>query len=339
LKPIIVSLHDKTPRAVEYLWPGRVAVGKLTLFAGDPGTGKSFVAYDIAARVSTRTPWPDGTENPGGDVLILSAEDAVEDTILPRLLAAKANLKRIRVMQAVEVDEGAAMFSLETDIPALERALDDYPDTRLITIDPLTAYTGSIDSHKNAEVRGLLAPLADLADARNVAILCITHLNKSSGSSPNYRIIGSLAFSAATRAVWAIGKDKEDESRRIMTQVKNNLSADPGALAYRIIESDQYPGMGVVSWESGPVVMSAEDLLSNDRPKKAKLSAAGEWLLDILKDGPVQSDTIFRLAEDCGFRDRTVWRAKSAINGSPGGPKIATRKSGFGGPWEWYLEG
>ena len=44
---------------VEWLWPDQIPIGKVTLLVGDPGSGKSLVALDIAARVSRAAPWPD----------------------------------------------------------------------------------------------------------------------------------------------------------------------------------------------------------------------------------------------------------------------------------------
>jgi hypothetical protein len=56
--------------------------------AGQAGAGKSLlVAGDFAARVSTGSPWPDGSPCPLGDVLIASGEDGAADTLVPRLVS------------------------------------------------------------------------------------------------------------------------------------------------------------------------------------------------------------------------------------------------------------
>jgi hypothetical protein len=62
--PILIRLSDVQPRPLEWLWPGRIPIGKLTLIAGDPGLGKSFVTLDMAGRVSRGTPWPDRLHEP-----------------------------------------------------------------------------------------------------------------------------------------------------------------------------------------------------------------------------------------------------------------------------------
>ena len=73
------------PEQVEWLWPGRIAIGKHTCIAGEPGTGKSQLATYIAAQISMGDPWPcDEGAAPQGSVLVLSAEDGERDTIVPR---------------------------------------------------------------------------------------------------------------------------------------------------------------------------------------------------------------------------------------------------------------
>ena len=184
---------------LEWLWPGRIPLGKLTLMCGDPGLGKSFVTLDMAARVSTGDPWPDTSllRQPAGGVVLFNAEDDLADTIAPRLDRMGADDKRIVAIEGVAVQSQQRHFSLEIDLPRLEEVLDDNPDARLVVIDPVSAYCGSVDSHKNADVRGLLAPLANLASRRRVAIVCVTHLSKSGGNKAVYRAMGSLAFAAA----------------------------------------------------------------------------------------------------------------------------------------------
>ena len=122
-------------------------------------------------------------------------------------------------------------FSLTDDISRLSGLVKSLNDCKLVIIDPISAYLGRTDSHKNAEVRAVLMPLADMADELNVAVLAITHLNKGGGSAM-YRSIGSIAFTAAARAVWAVTKDRDDPDRRLVLPVKNNLAQDRLGMAY-----------------------------------------------------------------------------------------------------------
>jgi putative DNA primase/helicase len=234
-RPVTVCLANVQPEPLHWLWPGRIPLGKLTLIAGDPGLGKSFVTLDVAARVSSGTPWPDlpDEETASGSVILLSAEDDLADTIRPRLDAAGADAARVVALKGVLLPESAGVthFSLAMDIPQLEEVILQVEDVRLVVIDPVTAYLGRADGHKNAEIRGLLAPLAELASAHRVSVVCVTHLNKAAGTKALYRAMGSLAFAAAARAVWLVTRDKDDPARRLMLPAKMNLAPEVTGLA------------------------------------------------------------------------------------------------------------
>jgi hypothetical protein len=337
--PVIVRLSDVKPEPVAWLWPDRIALGKLTLIAGDPGLGKSFLTLDMAARVSRGWAWPDtpGVATAPGGVVLLSAEDAVADTIRPRLDAAGADVARIVALEAIRSvgdngRESARTFDLSRDLPALEEAIRSVEGCRLVVIDPVTAYLGGVDSHKNADIRGLLAPLGAIAERHRVAMIAVTHLNKSGGGPAIYRATGSLAFAAAARAAWAVSKDKDEPRRRLLLPIKNNNATDSGGLAYRI-EPTGVDGCPVVAWEPDPVNVSADDALAGDRNEggdRTEHDDAAGWLRNLLAHGPRPARDVERDARDAGYSIATVRRAKAAIG-------VVSRKPAFGGPWEWAL--
>jgi archaellum biogenesis ATPase FlaH len=318
------------PKPLRWVWRARVPSGKLSLIIGDPDKGKSLLTIDIAARITTGKPFPDGAPSERGTVIMLSAEDDAEDTTRPRLDAAGADVSRVNLLKAVRVvlRDGKQVergFSLESDIDALDDAIKQTPDARLIVIDPVSAYLGGADSHNNAEVRGLLAPLAELAARTGVAILAVTHLRKSGGAAI-YRAMGSLAFAAAARAVWGIAEDAE---KRIMVRVKGNLSHDPGGLAYRI---DVTSGIPVIAWEPGVVDMRADDVLGglDSREDRCERREAEAWLKDFLARGPKPASEVERQSKRAGFAPATVRRASDAL-------RVKKQKSGFDSGWEWRL--
>ena len=200
----IVCIADVEPKPINWLWTEKIARGKLTLISGDPGLGKSLITVALASAVSNGARWPVGGGNaPQGSVILLSDEDAIADTIRPRLDAAGADCSRVHALQMVQeiTEEGETLnrgFNLATDVERLAAVVKRLGDVALIQIDPISAYLGGIDSHKNADVRALLSPLSDLAERFNVAIVVVTHLNKGSGAAM-YRSVGSIAFTAAAR--------------------------------------------------------------------------------------------------------------------------------------------
>src|SRR6187455_3072436 len=81
----ITCAADIKPERIRWLWDGWLARGKLHIFAGQAGTGKTTIALALAATVSTGGRFPDGTRAPVGHVLIWSGEDNAKDTLIPRL--------------------------------------------------------------------------------------------------------------------------------------------------------------------------------------------------------------------------------------------------------------
>jgi AAA domain-containing protein len=182
---------DVTPKRVDAIWKDanggiRLARGEHTLIAGEPGLGKSQIAIAMAAACTTGGAWPCGEGRaPVGRVIFLAAEDSVEHTLVPRLIAAGAELDRIYFVEGVVAKDGKGRrtFNFQADYIKLKALVKEIKDVVLVIIDPVTAYMGKIDGHKNTEVRAVLAPLGELAQECKVAIVSITHFNKGTGSA------------------------------------------------------------------------------------------------------------------------------------------------------------
>ena len=87
---------DIKPEPLEWLWRGKIPAGKITLFAGQPDCGKTLAMLDFIARVTTGKDFPDGTKNERGAqrVLLAATEDDLKSTLIPRLIAAEADLTK-----------------------------------------------------------------------------------------------------------------------------------------------------------------------------------------------------------------------------------------------------
>jgi putative DNA primase/helicase len=321
------------PETLKWLWPGRIPLGKLTLLVGDPGLGKSLLTIDVAARVSRGNSFPDGMPCEPGAVIMASAEDDPADTIRPRLDAARADVSRVHILEGMRValaDNSTAErpFDLEAGISTLEDALARVRGVRLIIVDPISAYLGGADSNTNAEVRGLLSPLASLAASHGVAVLCVTHLRKSAGAAV-HRAIASIAFTAAARAVWVVAPDPSDENRRLLLAVKQNLGPNIGGLAFRV---ETQGSLARLDWESGAVTLDANSVLSvADGESRSELKAAEEWLHDYLADGPAAARDVIRAACDNGVAKTTLGRAATSLH------VIRRKLGGRGAGWGWSL--
>jgi len=155
-----------------------LARGKFHIFSGQAGTGKTTIAIALAATVSTGGRFPDGTRSPVGNVLIWSGEDSAEDTLVPRLLAAGADLSRIHFIGNVQHSDETRSFDPSTDIPAMLEAAARIGNISLLIVDPVVNAI-ACDSHKNGEVRRALQPLVDFGEKLGCAVFGITHFTKN----------------------------------------------------------------------------------------------------------------------------------------------------------------
>lgn len=326
-----------SPEAVRWLWKHRIPAGKVTLFVGDPGKGKSLVTIDVAARGSRGNAFPDGAACEQWETLILSAEDAASDTVRPRLDAADADVSRIHRIKAVKVNladgqSGESAFSLERDLAKLEEALKKRAGIRLIVIDPLSAYLGTrVNSWRDAEVRALLTPLVDFATRSGVAVIAVMHMRKSE-TDAMLRVSGSIAFVAAARVVWGFGEDPSDAAQRLMVPVKNNLAPAGDALAYRIASnSDAVP---YLLWDNVPHHVDANEVLGTNAKDRKEHSnrqrEAEQWLRELLAGGPLSAAQVQAKAQSAGISWGTLHRAKQSVGVRP-------IKEGMTGGWLWAM--
>ena len=333
--PILICrcASEIEPEHVEWLWPGRIAVGKQTCIAGDPGTGKSQLSVAIAAVISRGGEWPCGEGRaPLGNVIIFSAEDGASDTIIPRLIAAGADRNRIHIVDAVGTEVGRRRgFNLQADLKLLEEKIAEIGDVRLIVIDPISSYMGKTDSHKNADVRAVLEPIAEMAERTRVAICSVTHFSKPNGGTATkalHKVIGSIAFVAAARATFAVLEDPNNKDRRLFLHAKNNLSEPPQGLAFRLEQVIVGEGLVTsrVDWEPEPITTTADEALAVDRGTSLALTEAECFLKALLAEGPVPSKQVDEEAQEAGIARATLRRAKASLG-------IKSDKDGMKGGW------
>jgi putative DNA primase/helicase len=322
------------PRRIEFIWSGRIARGKHTAIAGEPGDGKSQLSIYVAATISVGGEWPCGEGRaPIGNVIILNAEDGADDTVVPRLIAVGADLSRVHIVSSVLQGDGKGhrSFNLQADLALLEQKIAEVGNVALVIIDPISSYMGKIDSHRNTEVRGALEPASEMAERLKVAILSVTHFSKSGGNTGKalHRFIGSIAFVGAPRAAFAVIEDADNEGRILFLHAKNNMAAKPQGLAYRLVQTIVGDREGIVAsyvaWDNEPVSVSADEALRANEgggDKTAKADAM-EFLRAALADGPVPAAEINRMARDHGLTTKAIRSGREAL-----GVKI--ERDGFG---------
>ena len=207
----------------------------------------------------------------------------------------------------------------------------------MVILDPITSYLGSVDSHKNADVRGVLDPLNDFASRTRVAVIANNHFSKGGGTA-NSRFIGSVAFVNAARAAFIVTSDDTDETRKLLIPSKSNIGPLSTGLAYRIegclidYEGNSIPTSRVM-YESAPVTISADRALAALQGGESARSAkdeASDFLEDLLAAGPVPAKEVQAAAREAGISTKSLRTAKDALG-------IKPEKSGMKGGWVWSL--
>ena len=325
-------------RSITWLWDGYLPSGKLTLLAGAGGTGKSTIAFSLAATITNGGLWPDGSRcNAPGNVLIWSSEDDPADTIKPRLMAVGANESRYGVISGTIDEHGLRCpFDAAQDMDELRIAISRIGGISLLIIDPIiTAVTG--DMHKANDVRRSLQTIVDFAAEMNCAVLGITHFAKgTAGKNSAERVIGSQAFAALARMVLVAAKE-EESNKRVFTRAKSNNSIDTGGFSYTIEALTLHHGIVAtrVVWGE-PLEGSSRSILSEIEGETAddsssKLAQAKSFLIQALRSGPVPSKELFEHAREThGITNDTLRRAQKSLSIDP-------RKLAMNGGWVWEL--
>ena len=320
-----------TPRKIDWLWHGWLARGKYHVLAGEKGAGKSTLTFSLLATITTGGRWPDGSKAPRGDVLVWSAEDDFEDTILPRFMAAGGDRNRLYNVAGVTDNGGDRPFDPGRDIEGLLDAARKLPGLKAVMVDPVVMAVAG-DSHKNAETRRGLQPLVDFAEARGVALIGITHFTKGTdGKNPVERVTGSLAFAALARVVLAAAADENGNQRRLV-RVSSNIGPSGGGVEYMLdqamLRGYDFRAQHVI-W-GATLLGSAKELLEGVRGQSELLKSC-QFLVDTLAAGAVAVSDLKRAAEANGFTWRTIERAKAKLN------SIAAFQNG--GAWFWRGSG
>jgi hypothetical protein len=330
----LTTLSTVVPVQIEWLWPNRIPQGKLTILAGEGGVGKSFLSLSVATIVSRGATWPDlptvGVRQ--GHVVVLTAEDDLADTIVPRLKAMGANLEHIHSLGTGKDSKGKPIPITLGQVDRFKEVVARHPATRLVIVDPLPSFLPSgVDDHKNSEVREALKPLIEFAFEHRITIIGITHFGKTPSSRAVNRVIGSVAYANLARAVWCVVSDPEDETRRLMLAAKHNLTGDRTGMAYRIVVDPD--GSARVEWEPAPVDTRLSDVLGSDggKAKAERRLRAIAWLQELLAKGPVLSDDVKTKAAVAGFGKHLIWevRAEAGV--------IAQKGPQANAPWYWTL--
>jgi hypothetical protein len=348
---------------LEWVWPGRFALGRVHVLDGDPGLGKSTIALDIAARLSRGLPMPtpqptadeekpyprakpDPNPHPAmtsptitpllGRSIIISAEDNEQTALQPRLVAAGADLEQIEIVDEVNVPTAlggvlARPVLLPDDVPEFERLIRG-TEAQLLIVDPIMAFIGHdrrgrpIDAHKDQSVRQMMYPLRRLAERTGVCIILIRHLTKSLVASAIRRGLASIGIAAAARSVLMAAEHPRMAGVRALAGVKTNLGFMAPTFTYRMVASKA--GAPRIEWID-ECDYTADDLLQRVAVRTPSRQREAEMFLkELLEPGPMAAVEVMARTSARGLSEGTLNRAAKRL----GVNRLKTVKT-----WMWEL--
>lgn len=336
----LIRASAVTPEHTRWLWHHRIVLRGLSLTVGMEGKGKSTLLAALIGQ-ATRGTLEGDLRGQAVSVVYVTAEDSTSATVVPRLTAAGADLERVHF---VTIDGlGAAGLTIPGDLPALAAVMAEV-EARFLIVDPVVAHLhGTLDSHKDQQVRHALTPLAQWADSTNAAVLGVMHFNKGISTDVLDRVNGSRGFTAAARSLLTVGDNPEDQGERVVAVGKSNLApAGVPSLRFRIEgRTITHPAVegpietSGIAWLGEAKGVTSRDLLGaavSDEDRSARQEAA-DWLCDLLGKEPVPANDVKAKAEKAGLAWATVRRAKSDVG------VVSKRwgRPGEEGGWCWSL--
>jgi archaellum biogenesis ATPase FlaH len=304
-KLVSTKFTDIETKPIEWLWPGWIPLGKLTILDGDPGLGKSTLLLDLAARVSRNGLMPNGVQGITGTVAVLSAEDSAEDTMKPRLTLAGFDPEKVYDLSEIDTEEGKRPPELPHDLFLIEKFLHEV-DARLLIIDPLIAFIVNADVNKDQEVRRALYKLSKMAERTKTSIIAMRHLNKTTGNKAIYRGNMSIGVIGHARTGLLVAQDPDDDTKRILAVTKCNLAPMPKSLTFSLEPLNNVCRIGWI----GQADYTADDLLKQPQSEEDKAQSEIKYtkrhqcklmIQHLLSQGKMERKRVVALCAEAGF--------------------------------------
>jgi hypothetical protein len=312
------------PERVRWLWKGRIALRSLAVIAGEPGLGKSLLTNALLPALVTRGRLEGELHGHPRDVLVASAEDDWGSVVVPRLMAQGADLERVF---RLDMEHAAETLTLPDHVSQLAGAVHEHRRAgrpiALVVLDPIGAFlSAATDTHKDAQVRRALAPLAQLAIDADLVVAVVAHLTKDGSQRLLQRVSGAGAFGAAPRSVLGFARDPNDPRgeqglERVIVHAKSNWGRYAPTLAARVESRDVEIGCDDTT-EQGYLLITGESSVGLEdlqlTAERDDSEAVEEAIAAALADGPRPSREVKAVVKDeQGCSVATIKRAAARM--------------------------
>lgn len=328
----LVSMADVQPKPIEWLIPGWIPKGKITLIGADGGTGKTFLWCHIVACLSAGKPcfFEDPIEfssNPRKPMkfLVLSSEDELEEVLSERLISNGANMSNILSVPYTDPNFEYMKFNSET---LKNTILEHRPDGCIF--DPLQSFLPpNVNMGYRNQMRDALNPLVALGTETGTTMIIVMHTNKMSDRSGRGRFADSSDIFDIARSAFLLGKTKNGSL--YLDHAKSNYAPLNKTVLYMLV--DQVPKF-LGSTEKKDWDFVHEKRLERSAPARDE---AKQMILDLLEDqGEMNIKDLNTALKEAGISDKTIRNAKEDLN-STKKVKLYRKGLGKGKGVEWFI--
>lgn len=314
-----LSLSSVQTAAVEWLVPGLLPRGELSVLGADGGTGKGLWQAQLIAYVTTgnvNSFFQSPVQKPC-NVLIFSGEDDPARVLRPRLLAAGADMSKTFVVTSDGFfrDNRHLLAMDSEEFSAIIR--NTAPD--MVVIDPYQSFLSmDIKMAERNQIRGTTTPFRAVLRETNAAGLLVAHSNKKGAVAGRQRLADSSDLWDASRCVVMMGRDKL--TKQVYVSNEKNSYAPECKTTLFTIEGATVEGVKTaVAVYQGTTDKKDYDFIMAKaaRPAVSKDDAI-EAICDILNEsqsGSMESGQLRRaVMEETGCGEATYKRARAELS-------------------------
>ncbi len=281
-----------------WLWHGHIPCGSITLLDGPCGSGKTQFLLDLAARVSSDQPMPDGSDGLYGSVIFISPYDPYLLHAHPVLTLAHADTSRIFPFSVApdappttwtSSSTGSASsdphdtyhsFSFDdNDLFALD-SLIRHTHCRLLIIDSWSATFDETFSFSQRTIARLLATLRTLVAAHNLACILVRSSDPRSRTNRLPAADTSPHLLASAPTSFSILPDPLAPQHSLLVPGKHTFSIAAPLLQFHLSSHPTYPAFPQLHWD-GPSDLALDDLPF--QPTVPTLAPTRQHILRILQ--------------------------------------------------------